>query len=185
MIKPLILKYPVNKQLHKVLTPLLINRLGAGKTTTSNKGGRRTPFDLHTRRIKEIDELAAWVRSMMPRVAAHFAGLKKGEICSFLVEALEITHMWGVLYEKGDDVYPHNHFPFAVSFGYYIRTPKGCSPLKIENKKIKMQAGQCIFFLGSSWHNVLPEPVGGRCMIAGNILYSDSKAITSNRKWVS
>jgi len=171
MIKPLILNYPINKQLHKVLTPLFINRLGAGK----ERGGQRTPFDLHTRGIKEVDELTAWIRSMMPRVAAHFAGLKKEERCSFVIEALEITHMWGVIYDKGDCVYPHNHFPFALSFGYYVHTPKGCSPLKIDNKKIKMQAGQCIFFLGSTWHGVEPEPIGGRCMIAGNILYSDSK----------
>lgn len=169
MIKPLILNYPPHKRWKKVLTPLFITRLGGGKSP----GGRRTPFDLQTRGIKEVDELAAWIRFKTAQVAGHFAGLKKGERCSFVIEALRITHMWGVLYKKGDAVYPHNHFPFSLSFGYYIHTPKGCSPLKINNKKIKVQAGDCIFFPGSSWHGVDPDPVGGRFMIAGNILYSD------------
>ena len=53
MIKPLILNYPPNKRWHKVLPPLFINRLGGGK----GRGGQRTAFDLHTRGIKEVDEL--------------------------------------------------------------------------------------------------------------------------------
>jgi len=170
MIKPLILNYPINKQWQKVLTPLFITRLGGGK----GRGGQRTDFDLHTRGIKEVDELTTWIKFKMAQVAAHFAGIKKGERCSFIIEALQITHMWGVLYEKGDAVYPHNHFPFSLSFGYYIHTPPGCSPLKIENKKIKVKAGDCIFFPGSSWHQVDPDPVGGRFMIAGNILYGNN-----------
>ena len=142
MIKPIVFNYPIEHQydlnikLHKLLLAHSTERLGGFKKKGKRlQGGRRTPWDLHRRGIKEFDELAGWIKSILPRVASHFARLKKGEKCSFVVEALEITHMWGVIYDKGDSVYPHNHFPFSVSFGYYVHTPKGCSALKIENKK--------------------------------------------------
>ena len=44
--------------------------------------------------------------------------------------------MWGILYNKGDCVRPHNHFPLTLSLSYYIKAPKGCSPLVIEKKKL-------------------------------------------------
>ena len=80
--------------------------------------------------------------------------------------------MWGIRYNKGDCVRCHNHFPLTLTLGYYINTPKGCSQLTVENKKIKVKTGDCIFFLGSNWHGTKPEPVGGRCLIAANVLYT-------------
>ena len=173
MMKPLIFEYPIdrqatlNKTLNKLLPNYFIGKLGGGKS----KGGRRTNFNLHTQGIKEVDELVVWIQSKLPEVAAYFAKLNPGEYCGFNKEGFKITNMWGIRYAKGACVRPHNHFPFTLSLGYYIYTPKGCSPLMIENKKIKVKAGQCIFFLGSNWHGIDPDPVGGRCLIAANILY--------------
>ena len=166
MTQPLILNYPKKRQ-NGALTKLLPNYF----TGHLGGGGQRTNFDLHKQGIKEVDELVTWIQSTLPQEGAHFARLKKGEKCNFNVEGFNITHMWGIRYNKGDSVYSHNHFPFTVSLGYYVYTPKGCSPLKINNRKINVKAGQCIFFLGSSWHSIDPEPVGGRCLIAANILY--------------
>ena len=166
MTKHLILNYPKKEQ-NGALTKLLPNYF----TGHLGGGGQRTNFDLHRQGIKEVDELATWIRSTLPEVASHFARLKGGEKCNFNVEGLNITHMWGVLYDKGEGVDPHNHFPFALSCVYYIRTPKGCSPLTLDNIKIKIRAGQCVFFLGSSWHSVARAAVKGRCVISTNILY--------------
>ena len=172
-MKPFILKYPSERQaiLNKALSTLLptyfVGRLGGG----NQQGGERTAFNLHNRGIQEVDELVEWIKSKLPEVAAYFAKLNPGEHCGFNKYGFHITNMWGIRYDKGDCVCSHNHFPYTLSLGYYIYTPKGCSPLKVNNKKINVKAGQCIFFLGSSWHSTKPEPVGGRCLIAANILY--------------
>ena len=151
----------------KILSAQFTGRLGGG----SKSGGLRTDFNLHKQGIKEVDELVAWIQSKLPEVATYFARLNPGEYCGFNEHGFKITTMWGIRYNKGDCVRSHNHFPFTLSLGYYIHTPKGCSSLIIENKKIKIKAGQCIFFLGSSWHGIDPDPVGGRCVIAANVLY--------------
>ena len=172
-MKPLILNYPIDRQynlnqaLKQLLPAYFSTRLGGGK----HSGGHRTDFDLHKKGIKEVGELITWINSVLPEVAAYYARLRKHEYCGFNANGFKITHMWGIRYNKGDCVTPHNHFPLSLSMGYYIRTPKGCSPLKIEGKKIKVRAGQCIFFLGSDWHSIDPEPIGGRTLIAANILY--------------
>jgi len=172
-MKPLVLNYPIDRQydlnlaLNQLLPTYFSRRLGGGK----HPGGHRTDFDLHKQGIKEVDELITWINSVLPEVGAYYARLRKEEECGFNVNGFKITHMWGIRYDKGDCVCSHNHFPLTLSLGYYIYTPKGCSPLKLNNKKIEVHAGQCIFFLGSSWHSIAPEPVGGRCLIAANILY--------------
>ena len=173
-MKPLILNYPIDRQydlnaaLNKLLPAHFFGRLGGG----SEQGGRRTDFNLHKQGIKEVDELVTWINSVLPDVGAYYARLRSGEKCGFNANGFKITNMWGIRYDKGDCVRPHNHFPFTLSLGYYICTPKGCSPLKVKNTKIKIHAGQCIFFPGSNWHSVAPEPVGGRCLIAANVLYT-------------
>ena len=172
-MKPLILNYPIDRQydlnaaLNKLLPAHFFGRLGGG----SEQGGRRTDFNLHKQGIKEVDELVTWINSVLPDVGAYYARLRSGEKCGFNANGFNITNMWGIRYDKGDCVRPHNHFPFTLSLGYYICTPKGCSPLKVKNTKINIHAGQCIFFLGSSWHSIAPEPIGGRCLIAANVLY--------------
>ena len=173
-MKPFIIKYPKDQQgsLNEALSHLLpryfVGRLGGG----NQPGGRRTAFNLHNRGIQEVDQLVEWIKSKLPEVAAYFAKLNPGEHCGFNKYGFNITNMWGICYDKGDCVRFHNHFPLTLSLGYYIHTPKGCAPLTIENKKIKVKAGDCIFFLGSNWHGTKPEPVGGRCLIAANVLYT-------------
>lgn len=172
-MKPFIIEYPtdqkdtLNKALNKLLPNYFVGRLGGG----THQGGSRTGFNLHNEGIKEVDELVAWIKSKLPEVAAYFAKLNPGEHCGFNKYGFNITNMWGIRYNKGDCVRCHNHFPLTLTLGYYIKTPKGCAQLTVENKKIKVRAGDCIFFLGSNWHGTKPEPVGGRCLIAANILY--------------
>jgi hypothetical protein len=176
-MKPLVIEYPMskckdlNKALYNLLPNYFVNRLGGGEYP----GGHRTNFNLHKQGIQEVNQLVEWIKSKLPEVAAYFAKLNPGEHCGFNEYGFQITNMWGILYNKGDCVRPHNHFPLTLSLSYYIKAPKGCSPLVIEKKKLKVKAGQCVFFLGSDWHGTKPEPVGGRCLIAANILYTRQK----------
>ena len=68
----------------------------------------------------------------------------------------------------------HNHFPYALSFCYYVNLPSGSSPLVLNNEIINLKEGQVIFFLSSSYHSVPPTSVNGRCVIVGNIMYIDN-----------
>ena len=66
----------------------------------------------------------------------------------------------------------HNHFPYSLSFGYYLCTPDGSSPLIIEGKEIQVTEGRLIIFGGHQSHEVPDSDISGRCMIAGNIAYT-------------
>ena len=172
-MKPLVINYPTERQynlnmaLDNLLPTYFKERLGGGP----KQGGWRTDFNLHEQHVMALDELVSWIESILPKVGAYFSRAKEEESCNFNPDAFKITHMWGIRYNKGDCVTPHNHFPLTLSMAYYILTPKGCSPIKIEGKKIKVRAGQCVFFLGSDWHSIDPEPIGGRTLIAANIGY--------------
>ena len=110
----------------------------------------------------------------MPDVSRRFAfrdNEQKYE-CLYNINGFKIVSCWGIHYTHGQTVMPHNHFPFTLSFIYYVSLPKGSSPLKIENRTIKVKEGQCIFFLPHYYHGIKPNKSEGRCAIVGNILYS-------------
>ena len=92
---------------------------------------------------------------------------------NFDISRFKISHCWSVFYNKGDCVELHNHFPYALSFAYYVNMPEGSSPIMIDGEVIYPEEGQVVFFPGSSFHSVPPSKVSGRCMIAGNIMYVD------------
>ena len=72
-------------------------------------------------------------------------------------------------------VYPHTHFPHAMSFGYYINVPTGSSPFTLlvegEEKDYYPKEGNLFVFNSSLLHVVNPSPVVGRMMLAGDIAY--------------
>ena len=82
-----------------------------------------------------------------------------------------IADYWGMYYDEGGGAILHNHFPYPISFGYYIKAPEGSSPLIVDGNSIQVVEGRLIIFGGHQSHEVPDSEVGGRCMIAGNILY--------------
>lgn len=82
-----------------------------------------------------------------------------------------IADYWGMNYDEGGGTILHNHFPYPISFGYYLKTPEGSSPLIIEGNPIQVTEGRLILFGGHQSHEVPDSEVSGRCMIAGNVLY--------------
>jgi hypothetical protein len=144
--------------------------------------GRRTEWNLHEQKIEEIDVLISWVQSILPDVSKNFAGKTEetryrnynegGEPdYGYNLNSFEIAECWGVTYNKGEMLLEHNHFPYAISFIYYIRTPEGTAPITIENETCEVKEGQCIFWLASNYHSVSVNDCDGRCAIVGNILY--------------
>ena len=88
----------------------------------------------------------------------------------------EIRQCWGATYKGHEWLMEHNHFPWTLSFVYYVSMPKGASGLMMGDDEIEMYEGDCIFFLGSQYHGVRPSHTMNdtRCVIAGNILYVQS-----------
>ena len=66
----------------------------------------------------------------------------------------------------------HNHYPYAMSFAYYVNCPEGSSPLVLEGNELQVTEGRLIVFAGHMNHQVDPCPVDNRFMIAGNIAYT-------------
>ena len=148
-------------------------------------GARRTEFNLHEQKIKEIDELTSWIQHMLPEVSKKFAGkpelysiphkFVKDEEYGYNLNSFEIAECWGAHFNKGESVMEHNHFPYILSFTYYVKTPKGTAPIMIEGDPHNVKEGQCIFFLASQYHSVGKNDCDGRCAIVGNILYRRSQ----------
>ncbi len=145
--------------------------------------------DLHTKRIKEIDILLTWIGECIPIVAHNFSSPNPieykyedylplsdngGGKYNFNINAFKLTHCWSCYYNKGDCVEKHNHFPYSISFCYYVQTPENSSPLIVGDDVINVKEGQVIFFPSNTFHSVPVSQVNGRCGIAGNVMYVDN-----------
>ena len=187
----------LNPQLHRALFSNLPVRVGVAHTYSPDKKHEQTdgeghflisPRNLHQRGIREVDILLRWIGSLVPLVAHYYSSPNPsrydyedylplsdngGGKYNFNINAFKLVHCWSVFYNKGDCVEPHNHFPYSLSFCYYIDTPDGSSSLIVDNEEINVQQGQIIFFSGNAFHSVPVSNVDGRCGIAGNIMYVD------------
>ena len=83
-----------------------------------------------------------------------------------------IADYWGMWYNKNAHARYHNHYPYAMSFAYYVNCPEGSSPLVLEGNELQVTEGRLIVFAGHMNHQVDPCPVDNRFMIAGNIAYT-------------
>ena len=171
----------VNFPLSKSLNPRLLERVNQNITldasySTSGLSGRRTDFEFHQKVIKEINILTTWIMNILPEVSIIFASKSSEEdTYHYNPHNFKLVNLWGVKYDKKDVLVEHNHFPAVLSFVYGVKTPKGSGPLFIENKKIQLKEGECIFFLASTYHEVKYNNCDDRCVIAGNLIYTVDK----------
>tara|TARA_Y100001973_G_C5052952_1_gene258658 strand:+ start:76 stop:624 length:549 start_codon:yes stop_codon:yes gene_type:complete len=146
-----------------------------------NGGARRTDFNLHTKGIDCINDLISWIYNIFPSVCYNFENQyddgEEGEnTLGYDIDKFFLQECWGVVYNKGEGVIMHNHFPFPISFAYYVKFPENSSPFILEGKEISLKEGQLIMFMGHQYHGVFPleNKVDGRCVISGNISYQPS-----------
>jgi|7_EtaG_2_1085326.scaffolds.fasta_scaffold00152_9 hypothetical protein len=151
-------------------------------------GSKSAEVNLHKKGIGEINVLLSWINELIPKVA-HYYSIPEhipfdkedyidvidhgGGKYNFNIDSFKLVHCWSVLYNKGDGVEIHNHFPYAISFAYYVNTPKGSSSIIIEGEEIKPESGEVIFFPGNAFHSVPLNNVNGRCVIVGNVMYEN------------
>lgn len=189
--------HELNPQLHKALFSKLPIRKKKERIYSPNKKHDQSdgeghflisPRNLHQRGITEVDILLRWIGGLIPIVSHNFSDPNPieykyedylplsdngGGKYNFNIDAFKLVHCWSVFYNKGDCVEPHNHFPYSLSFCYYVDTPEGSSPLIVDNEEINVKQGQIIFFSGNVFHSVPTSNIDGRCGIAGNIMYID------------
>ena len=126
----------------------------------------------------EIERFFNWIEGEIPNVAIKLAknsnslfnNESRRDTANFKIDAY-----WGLYYNLHSFVYPHTHFPHALSFGYYINVPTGSSPFTLLNdgkeKDYFPKEGNLFVFNSSLLHIVNPTPVAGRMMLAGDIAY--------------
>ena len=163
--------FPKAFELNSILYDKVWENISTNHRAQDNLRGRSTGSYLHKQKIKEVDILMSWIKEMLPEVSRNFASEKPEEKYGFNVNAFEIEECWGAHYNKGESLQKHNHFPYIISFVYYVRTPKGFSPITIEDNNIDVKAGQCVYFLSHYLHEVHSNKCDGRCVITGNVAY--------------
>ncbi len=151
-------------------------------------GGLKSNLDLHKQGIEEVNTILRWIGSLIPVVSHNFSCPSDDEFdymdylptsdygggkYNFNIDAFKLVHCWSVLYNEGDGVEKHNHYPYALSFVYYVNVPDGSSPLIIDDELVNVKEGEVIFFLGSTYHSVPSNHINGRCALVGNVMYVD------------
>ena len=150
----------------------------------STGGGGRTGFDLHD--DERCMPLLEWLSTNLPYIASNF-GIDRNDTHKWILtnidgvggghngfdpKRFELCETWGVIYDEDQGVVEHNHFPFSLSFCYYVRTPQGSAPLILDDEVFHMKEGQIILFNSCLYHSVVNNDCKGRCSIVGNIIYN-------------
>tara|TARA_B100000902_G_C26846846_1_gene686167 strand:- start:52 stop:594 length:543 start_codon:yes stop_codon:yes gene_type:complete len=79
---------------------------------------------------------------------------------------------WVAKYNRGDYTLSHLHTPAAYGYVYFVKSPKGSSPLVFttSGKKIKPEEGKVVIFPGNMNHHVPKNRCDDRIVVAGNIV---------------
>ena len=133
-------------------------------------GALKTPDNLHGHNLQDIDRILIWLRRCL-NSAANQLSVGDDQNLLYKLSELKIEQCWGIMYNKGNKVIKHNHFPYALSFVYFVKTPKGSSPLIIEGKRIKAEEGKLVMFHANQVHWCNNSNANGRCCLVGNIRY--------------
>ena len=160
---------------HAMIQEILINWVTENAKTRVNGGALKTKFyNGNERDLRAHGLLFDWIVLTMKDAVDQFSRFTNSAYNESAEETkvFKIADYWGMMYDVGGGTVLHNHFPYSISFGYYLCTPDGSSPLIIEGKEIQVTEGRLIIFGGHQSHEVPDSDISGRCMIAGNIAYT-------------
>ena len=91
---------------------------------------------------------------------------------------------WISSYNKGEFAEFHDHALTPYSFVYFVKCPKGSSPLLVgdRKKRIKAEEGKIVIFPGCLWHGVPKNKCDGRVVVAGNVALDETERIKAINK---
>ena len=124
-------------------------------------GGPSNVRALQTLGIVKSEVLSMWILSLI-----------RNEPFLRIPQKISMEQMWMVKYNKGDFTQWHHHKPAFMSFVYFVKTPRGSSPLVFttSGKRIKAEEGKVVIFPGSMKHHVPKNRCDGRIVLAGNVV---------------
>jgi hypothetical protein len=110
-----------------------------------------------TVRTDSTDKIYNWILTLLSQ---HYKGWSYG-----------VQTSWISNYREGDYTESHDHVPSSFSFNYFVKTPKGSSPLVFttSRKKIKAEEGKVVIFPGCCVHEVPKNKCNDRIVLSGNI----------------
>jgi len=87
---------------------------------------------------------------------------------------LEVDNSWLAWYRDKEFAISHHHHPAAYGFVYFVKCPKGSSPLifSTSGKRIKAEEGKVAIFPANLYHHVPKNKCYDRIVLAGNIFAS-------------
>ena len=85
---------------------------------------------------------------------------------------LLVEDCWIATYSKDEFTEFHDHVLSLYSFVYFVKCPRGSSPLLVgeRKKRIKAQEGKVVIFPGTLIHGVPKNKCDGRIVVAGNVV---------------
>jgi len=123
-----------------------------------------TKFDdlLHDKNYNILKDFILWSSNMLQAFnpEAHY---------------LEMSDLWGAVYNQGDEAIAHHHLPAVISFVYYLKAdPILSSPLLFPTVNngfmIRPTSGLIVMFPGYLEHYVPPQQQENeRIVLAGNL----------------
>tara|TARA_B100000131_G_C17898885_1_gene525541 strand:+ start:164 stop:748 length:585 start_codon:yes stop_codon:yes gene_type:complete len=136
--------------------------------------------------LEELDNLLVWIENQAVFAVNLMSHCTESMYCNEKTrpDSFKIVETWGMYYPKGSGTLKHSHFPFPISFAYYINAPKGSSPFTLEGEDIPVRAGKILYFKGDAMHEVKPSGVDGRCMLTGNIVYVPKQTLDKSSETV-
>ena len=180
------------------LLKLINDNIIEGLLNPDGEDGKRTSQYLHKEHSDhpDLSVLLKYIEMYMPYAAHKLAGNTNGynkEVykefhnmrgCNNMGGALNfrpinqlgasnfrITQCWGNRFNKGQGVMEHNHFPYTMSFSYYVNLPEGSAPIIINDEPVDIDEGMMLFFPSPYTHSVPNSDIDDRTAIIGNILY--------------
>ena len=90
--------------------------------------------------------------------------------------------MWYARYDKNNYTQKHDHYLGWQSFVYFVKCPRGSSPLifTTSGKRIKAEEGKVVIFPSTIWHSVPKNRCDDRVVVAGNTMLLSMPMI---RRW--
>jgi len=87
---------------------------------------------------------------------------------------LRVDNAWLAWYRDKEFAVKHYHHPAAYAFVYFVKCPKGSSPLifSTSGKRIKAEEGKLVIFHGNLLHHVPKNRCNDRIVLAGNVFAS-------------
>ncbi len=174
--------FPHHKDVNPIIHELIKNNIchqtytGALSTTPQNGSGNR--------HIEEIDKLFSWIEDSLSDCVDKLA-VNSGSIYNASPETyksiyttspevfknFKIAEYWGMFYPMGSGATSHTHFPYPISFAYYVNVPKGSSPFTLDGNDISVEDGMLIVFAGDMYHEVKKSKCEERSMLSGNVIF--------------